>query len=65
MNPGLPFAGAADTAPTAGAEDIVQLDQNHPGFRDPEYRAAGMLHRNGVKLRGCHRVFPRATKCEI
>jgi len=41
MNPGLPFAGAAaaDSAPTAGAEDIVQLDQNHPGFRDPEYRA--------------------------
>jgi phenylalanine-4-hydroxylase len=25
--------------PTAGAEDIVQLDQNHPGFRDPEYRS--------------------------
>jgi phenylalanine-4-hydroxylase len=39
MNPGLPFAGAAEAAPTAGAEDIVQLDQNHPGFRDPEYRA--------------------------
>lgn len=39
MNPGLPFAGAADAAPTAGADDIVQLDQNHPGFRDPEYRA--------------------------
>ena len=27
------------TAPKAGAEDIVQLDQNHPGFRDPDYRA--------------------------
>jgi len=40
MNPGVPFAGTADsTAPKAGAEDIVQLDQNHPGFRDPEYRA--------------------------
>jgi len=39
MNPGLPFAGAPDSAPTAGADDIVQLDQNHPGFRDPEYRA--------------------------
>src|SRR5512132_993032 len=39
MNPGLPFSGAAEAAPTAGAEDIVQLDQNHPGFRDPDYRA--------------------------
>jgi phenylalanine-4-hydroxylase len=39
MNPGLPFAGTAEAAPTAGAEDIVQLDQNHPGFRDPEYRS--------------------------
>jgi len=40
MNPGAPFAGAAEAAaPTAGAEDIVQLDQNHPGFRDPGYRA--------------------------
>jgi phenylalanine-4-hydroxylase len=40
MNPGVPFAGTTDsTAPKAGAEDIVQLDQNHPGFRDPEYRA--------------------------
>ena len=40
MNPGLPFAGTAESAaPKAGAEDIVQLDQNHPGFRDPEYRA--------------------------
>jgi phenylalanine-4-hydroxylase len=38
MNPGLPFAGTAEAAPTASAEDIVQLDQNHPGFRDPEYR---------------------------
>jgi phenylalanine-4-hydroxylase len=39
MNAGIPFAGASEAAPTAGAEDIVQLDQNHPGFRDPEYRA--------------------------
>ncbi len=40
MNPGLPFAGTPESsAPKAGAEDIVQLDQNHPGFRDPEYRA--------------------------
>jgi len=41
MNPGLPFAGTTTeaTAPAAGAEDIVQLDQNHPGFRDPDYRA--------------------------
>ncbi len=39
MNPGLPFAGVAESAPKAGAEDIVQLDQNHPGFRDPEYRS--------------------------
>ena len=39
MNPGLPFAGTPESsAPKAGAEDIVQLDQNHPGFRDPEYR---------------------------
>ena len=26
-------------AHVAGAEDIVQLDQDHPGFRDPAYRA--------------------------
>ena len=40
MNPGVPFAGTTEpTAPKAGAEDIVQLDQNHPGFRDQEYRA--------------------------
>jgi phenylalanine-4-hydroxylase len=39
MNAGIPFAGQSEGAPTAGAEDIVQLDQNHPGFRDPEYRA--------------------------
>jgi phenylalanine-4-hydroxylase len=25
-------------APHTGAEDLVQLDQNHPGFRDPVYR---------------------------
>jgi phenylalanine-4-hydroxylase len=39
MNAGIPFAGGSEVAPTAGAEEIVQLDQNHPGFRDPEYRA--------------------------
>jgi phenylalanine-4-hydroxylase len=40
MNAGVPFAGTAEAAaPKAGAEDIVQLDQNHPGFRDPDYRA--------------------------
>jgi len=40
MNPVVPFAGTAEsTAPKADAEDIVQLDQNHPGFRDQEYRA--------------------------
>ena len=40
MNAGVPFAGTSEAAaPKAGAEEIVQLDQNHPGFRDPEYRA--------------------------
>src|SRR5215475_12600419 len=33
MNPGVPFAGAMESAPTAGADDIVQLDQNHPEYR--------------------------------
>jgi phenylalanine-4-hydroxylase len=32
-----PVATAEDT--TAGRNDIVQLDPDHPGFRDPEYRA--------------------------
>jgi hypothetical protein len=26
------------SSPNTGEEDIVQLDQNHPGFRDPVYR---------------------------
>jgi phenylalanine-4-hydroxylase len=41
MNAGVPFSGTGTTnaAPAAGMEDIVQLDQNHPGFRDAEYRS--------------------------
>ena len=41
MNAGVPFSGpgSSNAAPAAGMEDIVQLDQNHPGFRDSEYRA--------------------------
>jgi phenylalanine-4-hydroxylase len=30
--------GARATEPNTGADDLVQLDQNHPGFRDPVYR---------------------------
>ena len=32
-----PIASSDDA--TAGRNDIVQLDPDHPGFRDPEYRA--------------------------
>jgi phenylalanine-4-hydroxylase len=44
MNAGVPFSGTTNAAPAAGMEDIVQLDQNHPGFRDAEYR----LRRNHI-----------------
>jgi len=51
MNPGVPFAGTTEpTAPQAGAEEIVQLDQNHPGFRDEEYRA----RRNHIAQQALH-----------
>ena len=51
MNPGVPFAGTTEpTAPQAGAEEIVQLDQNHPGFRDLEYRA----RRNHIAQQALH-----------
>ncbi len=34
-----PKAAELNTAePNTGEEDLVQLDQNHPGFRDPVYR---------------------------
>jgi len=39
MNAGVPFSGTSNAAPAAGMEDIVQLDQNHPGFRDADYRS--------------------------
>jgi len=34
--PDIPVERAAE--PHTGEEDLVQLDQNHPGFRDPVYR---------------------------
>jgi hypothetical protein len=39
MNAGVPFSGTSNVAPSAGMEEIVQLDQNHPGFRDADYRS--------------------------
>jgi phenylalanine-4-hydroxylase len=32
-------SSASSAAPVAGEEDLVKLDPDHPGFRDPVYRA--------------------------
>src|SRR6187200_321202 len=37
MAPG-PLRADEKTPPPAGEEDLVKLDQDHPGFRDPVYR---------------------------